>query len=69
MSIIDEIPPEAEITIHLRNGKSFRGFEATRAESREAGLLRLEREPSRGQWHAIIILVSEIAAFEIEWES
>ena len=42
--LIQQIPSGAEVTVTLRNGKSFTGFEASTPECTENGLLRLTRD-------------------------
>lgn len=43
-AVVKEIPDGAEITVTLKNGKSFTGNEASTKEHFEDGILRLERK-------------------------
>jgi hypothetical protein len=41
-AVVREIPAGAEVTVTLKNGKSFKGIESTGPELFKEGLLRME---------------------------
>jgi hypothetical protein len=45
-AVVREIPPGAEVTVFLHNGKSFKGVESTPEALRNDKILRLEHHLS-----------------------
>lgn len=67
--LANEIPPQAYVTITLKNGKVIKGYEDTHDNDRARGLVRLHDPKSSADdpaGHVSFTTADQIACFEME---